>query len=77
MWGLIITLVRSSYLPSYLGGPKVSPLTLYIDHFGAFWLGNASATDHAGVDLLQSLKQFFINVPYHILVASLNLMALF
>ena len=29
------------------------------------------------VDWLQSLKQFFINVPYHILVASLTLMALF
>ena len=27
------------------------------------------------VDWLQSLKQFFINVPYHILVASLTLMA--
>ena len=29
------------------------------------------------VDWLQSLKQFFINVSYHILVASLTLMALF
>ena len=29
------------------------------------------------IDWLQSLKQFFINVPYHILVASLTLMALF
>ena len=29
------------------------------------------------LDWLQSLKQFFINVPYHILVASLTLMALF
>ena len=29
------------------------------------------------LDLLQSLKQFFINVPYYILVASLHLMALF
>ena len=29
------------------------------------------------LDLLQSLKQFFINVSYHILVASLTLMALF
>ena len=28
------------------------------------------------VDWLQSLKQFFINVSYHILVASLTLMAL-
>ena len=28
------------------------------------------------LDWLQSLKQFFINVPYHILVASLTLMAL-
>ena len=31
----------------------------------------------AQVDWLQSLKQFFINVSYHILVASLTLMALF
>ena len=29
------------------------------------------------LDWLQSLKQFFINVPYHILVDSLTLMALF
>ena len=28
------------------------------------------------LDWLQSLKQFFINVPYHLLVASLTLMAL-
>ena len=29
------------------------------------------------IDWLQSLKQFLINVSYHILVASLTLMALF
>ena len=29
------------------------------------------------LDWLQSLKQFFINVSYHMLVASLTLMALF
>ena len=29
------------------------------------------------LDWLQSLKHFFINVSYHILVASLTLMALF
>ena len=29
------------------------------------------------LDWLQSIKQFFINVSYHILVASLILMALF
>ena len=29
------------------------------------------------VDWLQSLKQYFINLSYHILVASLTLMALF
>ena len=29
------------------------------------------------VDWLQSLKQYFTNVPYHILVASLTLMTLF
>ena len=29
------------------------------------------------LDWLKSLKQFFINVSYHILVASLTLMALF
>ena len=32
---------------------------------------------HGTVDWLQSLKQFFINVSFHILVASLILMALF
>ena len=31
----------------------------------------------SNVDWLQSLKQFFINVSYYILVASLTLMALF
>ena len=31
---------------------------------------------HSFLDWLQSLKQFFINVSYHILVASLTLMAL-
>ena len=35
-----------------------------------FWIDNI-------LDWLQSLKQFFINVSYHILVASLTLMALF
>ena len=30
----------------------------------------------SSIDWLQSLKQFFINVSYHILVASLTLMAL-
>ena len=30
---------------------------------------------HSLIDWLQSLKQFSINVPYHILVASLTLMA--
>ena len=29
------------------------------------------------IDWLQSFKQFFINVPYHILVSSLTLIALF
>ena len=32
---------------------------------------------HMYLDWLQSLKQFFINVSYHMLVASLTLMALF
>ena len=31
----------------------------------------------SNLDWLQSLKQFFINVSYHILAASLTLMALF
>ena len=31
---------------------------------------------HLDLDWLQSLKQFFIDVSYHILVASLTLMAL-
>ena len=33
--------------------------------------------DQTVLDWLQSLKQFFINVSYYILVASLTLMALF
>ena len=32
---------------------------------------------HGCIDWLQSLKQVFINVSYHILLASLTLMALF
>ena len=38
--------------------------------------GIAIQTTGHKVDWLQSLKQFFINVSYHILVASLTLMAL-
>ena len=34
-------------------------------------------TDGLSLDWLESLKQFFIIVSYHILVASLSLMALF
>ena len=34
-------------------------------------------TDGFSLDWLESLKQFFIIVSYHILVASLSLMALF
>ena len=37
---------------------------------------NISTLDGFPLDWLQSLKQFFINVSYHILVASLTLMAL-
>ena len=40
-------------------------------------IGNASKSTTTSVDWLQSLNNFFINVPYHILVASLTLMALF
>ena len=40
--------------------------------YSDFWLSRV----HALLDWLQSLKQFFINVSYHILVASLTLMAL-
>ena len=36
-----------------------------------------SLISHTNIDWHQSLKQFFINVPYHILVGSLTLMALF
>ena len=35
-----------------------------------------SALKRSNIDWLQALKQFFINVSYHILVASLTLMAL-
>ena len=34
-------------------------------------------TTRLALDWLQSFKQFFINVSYHIFVASLTLMALF
>ena len=37
----------------------------------------AFSTTGTLLDWLQSLKQFFIDVSYHILVASLTLMALF
>ena len=35
-----------------------------------------TCVDPEGLDWLQSLKQFFVNVSYHILLASLNLMAI-
>ena len=38
---------------------------------------NTIRVSDLGLDWLQSLKQFFINVSYNILVASLTLMALF
>ena len=48
-------------------------------------LGRGSLKDHLFqigsvvylIDWLQSLKQFFINVSFHILIGSLTLMALF
>ena len=60
-----------------MGGLKYMDLCyiLAIEHRRA-----ANAQIHevgTSIDWLQSLKQFFINVPYHILVASLTLMALF
>ena len=39
--------------------------------------GATDVNDAPALDWLQSFKQFFINVLYHILVASLTLMALF
>ena len=39
--------------------------------------GILNLNDVCTLDWLQSLKLFFINMPYHILVASLTLMALF
>ena len=42
-----------------------------------FLVSDASISHPVFLDWLQSLKQFFINVSYHILVASLTLMALF
>ena len=43
----------------------------------AIFLDQFVVCGELGLDWLQSLKQFFINVPYHIIVASLTLMALF
>ena len=49
--------------------------TVLILIFASFGLKTLSVTRY-NIDWLQSLKQFFINVSYHILVASLTLMAL-
>ena len=50
----------------------ISILNMYV----VFLIHGSSALFTGGVDWLQFLKQFFINVSYHILVASLTLMAL-
>ena len=57
----------------------------YLTHVQNFFMrtarGSVSSPDQGkltimGLDWPQSLKQFFINVSYHILLASLALMAL-
>ena len=47
-----------------------------LEYFGGFAFSGINVPVVVNLDWLQSLKQFFINVPYHILVASLTLMAL-
>ena len=54
-------------LEEVIQGTRFDPCTLVI--------GTNHMYDH--LDWLQSLKQFFINVSYHILVATLSRMALF
>ena len=63
----------------------IKAITMIPDHKGAVRSGSISFRNYATkvhkqtskrVDWLKSLKQFFISVPYHILVASLTLMAL-
>ena len=50
---------------------KIGYVNLHVDR--NWWIFSSVFV----VDWLQSLKQFFINVSYHILVASLTLMAMF
>ena len=50
---------------------------LYAGTTSEFLIPCGDRNGHVGIDCLQSLKHFFINVSYHILVASLTLMALF
>ena len=59
-----------SYLGSFVLEDENIILTCYLEISTYFVI-------QYPVDWLPSLKQFFINVPYHILVASLTLMALF
>ena len=50
---------------------------LYIIHSNLKYQQSLKRTSPSQLDWLQSLKQFFMNVSYHILVASLTLMTLF
>ena len=61
---------------------KIHPSYLGQVVFWVLWqskseLYKGSDSEQLKVDWLQSLKQMFINESYHILVASLTLMALF
>ena len=62
---MILTLTCLSYIMHKTGVRPVNRAIVKYVHI------------HNYLDWLLSLEQFFINVPYHILVASLTLMALF
>ena len=57
-------------------GPAHGFMYMYVCLF-LFYVLMSPLQVPCAVDWLQFLKQFFINVPYHIPVASLTLMALF
>ena len=56
---------------------KILYLSMGVSSFVFQQYSRRSGINAHRLDWLQSLKQFFINVSHHILVASLTLMALF
>ena len=69
IWWSVLINVNDIFTDDYVCHCFKEKCTIYV--------GKDMVTMHYLIDWLQSLKQFFIKMSYHILVASLTLMALF